>query len=61
MSRVRKPRLSPIIGAAKRAGSGIDKIRTGLNLEHGLPELRYQDKPNRTDQAYKAALPPQMD
>jgi ATP-dependent DNA helicase RecG len=29
-------------------------------VEHGLLELRYPDKPNRTDQAYKAALPPQM-
>jgi ATP-dependent DNA helicase RecG len=27
-------------------------------VEHGLPQLRYPDKPNRTDQAYKTALPP---
>ena len=30
-------------------------------VEHGLLRLRYPDKPNRTDQAYKAALPPQID
>jgi ATP-dependent DNA helicase RecG len=46
-----------ISGLLQRNSDGLRSRFLTSMVEHGLLQLRYPDKPNRTDQAYKTTLP----